>query len=312
MTQAISRRPTTSPCPYHRHQRCHPASAEWQGEPGRSAEQVLTRWRATPWVTVMTWTARSPSSGSAGITGWRPRVSNDAVRNRSCARSSTGCRKRDCRATGSTTSSLARPMNSLPPDPLDHGQQDRSSTARLPGSLAGAALQYRSWPGGPGQHRACRSSRLGFPVLVGEAICAPAAVIWAMLLACYIAKWLLTPTHAAAEWGHPVDSSFVGPAGVATMLIANAALPYSHGIALVFTASEPCSPWDTLFGRRAQPGRATAAMRRPPVRSTFRPSRDRLSRARSPRAGGTGSASGAGTAMMAVDDTATTTTGATA
>jgi tellurite resistance protein len=68
----------------------------------------------------------------------------------------------------------------------------------------------------------------GFPRLVGEIIMAMAALVWAVLLALYVAKWVVARSQAVEETLHPVQCCFVGLIGVATMLIAGAALPYSR------------------------------------------------------------------------------------
>jgi tellurite resistance protein len=58
-----------------------------------------------------------------------------------------------------------------------------------------------------------------------------AALVWAVLLLLYIAKWTHARSHALEETRHPVQCCFVGLIGVATMLIAGAALPHSRRLA---------------------------------------------------------------------------------
>ena len=64
------------------------------------------------------------------------------------------------------------------------------------------------------------------PAVVGEILMLAAALVWAVVLALYIAKWIALTSEAYAELHHPVQCCFIGLAGVATMLVANAALPY--------------------------------------------------------------------------------------
>lgn len=66
------------------------------------------------------------------------------------------------------------------------------------------------------------------PAFIGEDILASAAIVWAILILCFAGKWLWARQAALSEAAHPVQCCFIGLAGVATMLIAGAALPYSH------------------------------------------------------------------------------------
>jgi tellurite resistance protein len=77
----------------------------------------------------------------------------------------------------------------------------------------------------------------GLPLVVGEAIDAVGAAIWAILLILYAAKWLLARPKAIEESRHPVDCGFIGLIGVATLLAAGAAAPYSRATALVLFAA---------------------------------------------------------------------------
>jgi tellurite resistance protein len=71
------------------------------------------------------------------------------------------------------------------------------------------------------------------PWLVGEMLLGLATVVWIILLTLYAAKWMYARSAAMAELSHPVQCSFVGLAGLTTMLIGWAALPYSRTTALV-------------------------------------------------------------------------------
>jgi tellurite resistance protein len=68
----------------------------------------------------------------------------------------------------------------------------------------------------------------GVPTLIGEALMVVATIVWALLLVLFILKWIFTREEALAEAHHPIQCCFIGLAGVATMLIALAALPYSR------------------------------------------------------------------------------------
>lgn len=67
-----------------------------------------------------------------------------------------------------------------------------------------------------------------YPKAVGEALMLAAAAVWLGVLVLYCLKWIFVGDKARAEIGHPVQCCFVGLVGVATMLIAGAALPYSR------------------------------------------------------------------------------------
>jgi tellurite resistance protein len=70
------------------------------------------------------------------------------------------------------------------------------------------------------------------PAAIGEIIYAVAAVVWALLMVSYVAKWFSARTDAVEETRHPVQCCFIGLIGVATMLVAGGVLPYSHAGAL--------------------------------------------------------------------------------
>jgi tellurite resistance protein len=71
------------------------------------------------------------------------------------------------------------------------------------------------------------------PAAVSEVLMGIAAAIWAVLMVLYVAKWIFARTAAQDEAHHPVQCCFVGLVGVATMLIAGAALPYSRTTTIV-------------------------------------------------------------------------------
>jgi len=72
----------------------------------------------------------------------------------------------------------------------------------------------------------------GLPAAFGEAILFVAALVWAILLFFYIAKWIAARDQAIAELNHPIQCCFVGLLGVASMLIAGAAMPYSRKLSV--------------------------------------------------------------------------------
>ncbi len=72
----------------------------------------------------------------------------------------------------------------------------------------------------------------GLPASVGEALMAVAALVWAILIALYVHKWIARRADAIAEAKQPIQCCFIGLVGVATLLIGGAALPYSRPLAL--------------------------------------------------------------------------------
>lgn len=79
-----------------------------------------------------------------------------------------------------------------------------------------------------------RASRVyGMPAIVGEVLIGCAVAVWALLLVLYAAKWWLVRDRALEEAHQPVQYCFIGLAGVATMLIAGALLPYSRLATLI-------------------------------------------------------------------------------
>ncbi len=71
------------------------------------------------------------------------------------------------------------------------------------------------------------------PHLIGEILMLIALTAWVVLLILYLAKWVWARPLAQAEFHHPVQCCFIGLAPVSTLLIALAALPYSHELASV-------------------------------------------------------------------------------
>ncbi len=72
----------------------------------------------------------------------------------------------------------------------------------------------------------------GLPAMIGEAVNVVAICVWAIVSVFFAAKWIFAREEAIEEAEHPVHCCFIGLAGVATMLVARAVLPYSHSMAV--------------------------------------------------------------------------------
>ncbi|TPG52639.1 dicarboxylate transporter/tellurite-resistance protein TehA [Sphingomonas glacialis] len=77
----------------------------------------------------------------------------------------------------------------------------------------------------------------GASAAIGETIFALAAAAWIVVLALYSWKWIAAREAALIEARHPVQCCFIGLAGVATLLIAQGALPYSRALAIALFAA---------------------------------------------------------------------------
>ena len=71
------------------------------------------------------------------------------------------------------------------------------------------------------------------PAVIGEVVLALGALIWLALVILYALKWVLARDEALAEARNPIQCCFIGLAGVSTMLVGIAFLPYSHPVAEV-------------------------------------------------------------------------------
>jgi tellurite resistance protein len=74
------------------------------------------------------------------------------------------------------------------------------------------------------------------PAWIGEVLMLIAAAVWLVVAALFAAKWTFRRGEARAEADNLVQCCFIGLAGVATMLIAQGAIPYSLGLAWVLFA----------------------------------------------------------------------------
>jgi tellurite resistance protein len=116
----------------------------------------------------------------------------------------------------------------------------------------------------------------GLPSIVGEALLLVAAIVWALMLVLYAAKWIYARDAALRELEHPIQCCFVGVIGMATMLIAIAALPYSRLAAeMVFavgaTYTLAFAVWRTgiLWRGDRDPADTTAVLYLPAVGGPF-------------------------------------------
>lgn len=114
------------------------------------------------------------------------------------------------------------------------------------------------------------------PSCIGEVINAVAATVWAVLLILYLLKWVFARQHAVDELQHPIDCSFIGLIGVATMLVAGVVAPYWRAAALgLFGAgaifSLAYAVWQTgsLWQDDRHHGATTAVLYLPTVAGSF-------------------------------------------
>jgi tellurite resistance protein len=114
------------------------------------------------------------------------------------------------------------------------------------------------------------------PAVVGEALLAVAALVWVVVLVLFILKWVVAREHALEEARHPVQCCFIGLAGVATMLIGIATVPYSRSFAAILVASGAAfalafALWRTglLWEGGREPAATTAVLYLPTVAAGF-------------------------------------------
>jgi tellurite resistance protein len=116
----------------------------------------------------------------------------------------------------------------------------------------------------------------GVPALVGEVLMAIATMVWALVLVLFITKWLFARDQALAEASHPVQCCFIGLAGVATMLVGVAAMPYSRllaeivfGMGATFTLAFALWRTGLLWRGGRDPGATTPVLYLPTVAGGF-------------------------------------------
>jgi tellurite resistance protein len=71
----------------------------------------------------------------------------------------------------------------------------------------------------------------GMPPVIGEIIMAAAFAVWALLLVCYVLKWVSQRQAAVAESQHPVQCCFIGLIPATTALMGVVLAPYNHDLA---------------------------------------------------------------------------------
>ncbi len=116
----------------------------------------------------------------------------------------------------------------------------------------------------------------GLPVWPGEALYAVAGIVWLVLLALYVAKWLVARADSIAEALHPIQCCFIGLVGVATMLVGAGALPHARPLAVALIAAGALftlgfAIWRTgeLWKGGRDPGTTTPVLYLPTVAGSF-------------------------------------------
>jgi tellurite resistance protein len=114
------------------------------------------------------------------------------------------------------------------------------------------------------------------PAPVGEALMLAAALVWAVVIGLYIAKWIFLREEALAEAHHAVQCCFIGLVGVATMLVALASLPYwrlgaeiAYGAGAAWTLGFALWRTGLLWRGERDHGATTAVLYLPAVAGAF-------------------------------------------
>ncbi|HEY4200574.1 MAG TPA: dicarboxylate transporter/tellurite-resistance protein TehA [Devosiaceae bacterium] len=71
------------------------------------------------------------------------------------------------------------------------------------------------------------------PAVIGEVLYAAAFLTWLLFAVLYALKWIAAPALAKEEASNAVQCCFIGLGGVATMLVAQGAIPYFRPLAIV-------------------------------------------------------------------------------
>ncbi|MGO4174930.1 dicarboxylate transporter/tellurite-resistance protein TehA [Bosea sp. RAF48] len=108
-----------------------------------------------------------------------------------------------------------------------------SKPLAIPASFFGMVLGLIGW----GNSWRAAHEVWGLPAAIGEALMLAGGFVWAVLLVLFAAKWLAARSEAIGEANHPVQCCFIGLVGVATMLVAIAANPYSSPVAVALFAA---------------------------------------------------------------------------
>lgn len=100
---------------------------------------------------------------------------------------------------------------------------------RIPASFFGIVLGLA---GLAGDWRAAQAA-WDLPAAIGEGLYVVAFAAWLVITVLFAAKWTIARPAANEEARHPVMCCFIGLAGVATMLIAQGALPHARPLAVM-------------------------------------------------------------------------------
>lgn len=76
----------------------------------------------------------------------------------------------------------------------------------------------------------------GLPHSIGEYVLLAAGLVWAWLVACFVARMIQVPKESQEEFRHPVQGAAPALIGIATLLLVPAVQPYSLTAAYVFLA----------------------------------------------------------------------------
>jgi tellurite resistance protein len=116
----------------------------------------------------------------------------------------------------------------------------------------------------------------GYPEIVGELLMLLAALVWAVLVLLYAAKWVGKRDAAVKELSDPIQCCYVGLIGVTTLLIAGGVLPYSRFTAQILFVLGVCytgffAVWRTgaLWQGGRDPGTITAVLYLPTGAGSF-------------------------------------------
>ncbi|RDI97504.1 dicarboxylate transporter/tellurite-resistance protein TehA [Dyella solisilvae] len=116
----------------------------------------------------------------------------------------------------------------------------------------------------------------GLRPAIGEVIELIGTLVWLVLVTLYVFKWIFARARAIDELHHPVQCCFVGLIGVSTMVVAGAANPYSHTVAVALLAvgsvyTIAFGAWRTggLWQGGREIGHTTAVLYLPTVAGAF-------------------------------------------
>ncbi|MGJ5084413.1 dicarboxylate transporter/tellurite-resistance protein TehA [Bradyrhizobium sp. HKCCYLRH1065] len=114
------------------------------------------------------------------------------------------------------------------------------------------------------------------PALPGELLMSAGVMAWAIITILFAAKWIFATREATAEARQPVQCCFIGLAGVSTMLVALAVLPYARAAALAvfiggasFTLGFALWRTGELWKGDRDPGATTPVLYLPTVAGSF-------------------------------------------